>query len=373
MVTVEAGGQGRRPIGRLVLPIAAVLLAVALVCVAGLRWNDWVGGMSTQVTDDAYVRAHITRLSVRIAGQVRTVAVDDFESVRAGDLLVQIDDSEFAAIVAQAEASVAAARAALENLTNQIELQYAAIAQAEAAKQAAVAREIETRQEEERQKSLVATLAGTKQKLEQAVSAHARAEADVKASEAFVEVQKHQLDVLNGTKQQRAADLLGAQAALTTANLKLSYTRIVAPFDGFVSERQVQPGDYVNVGSNLISVVPIPELYVIANYKETQLTKVRSGQRAEISVDAFPGASLRGRVERIAPASGSQFALLPPDNATGNFTKVVERLPVRIAFDADQPLVRQLRPGMSVITRIYVDKSQARAERRASDMSNVRD
>ncbi|MGO4511915.1 biotin/lipoyl-binding protein [Bradyrhizobium sp. 2TAF36] len=147
MVTVEAGERGHRLIGRLVLPIAAVLLAVALVCVAGVRWNDWVGGTSTQVTDDVHVRAHITRLSVRIAGQVRTVAVDHFESVRAGGLLAQIDNSEFAAIVAQAEANVAAARAALENLTKQTELQYAAIAQAEAAEQAAVARQVETREE----------------------------------------------------------------------------------------------------------------------------------------------------------------------------------------------------------------------------------
>jgi membrane fusion protein (multidrug efflux system) len=229
------------------LPVAIVIIAMAFVWLAGLRWNAWVGSASSQVTDDAYVRAHITRLSTRVSGQVHIVAVNDFQRVRAGDLLVEIDQEDYLASVAQAEASVAAAKAALDNLDNQVELQYATIEQAEAARQSAMARELETKQEEERQQSLTATNSGTRQKLEQAVADHARAQADVKASAAFIAVQRHQIEVLNGTKQQRAADLLGAQAALTAARLKLSYTRIVAPFDGLVGERQVQPGDYVNV------------------------------------------------------------------------------------------------------------------------------
>jgi membrane fusion protein (multidrug efflux system) len=183
----------------------------------------------------------------------------------------------------------------------------------------------------------------------------------------MIAMQQHQLEVLNGTKQQRAADLLGAQAALRAAKLKLSYTRVVAPFDGLVSERQVQPGDYVSVGSSLISVVPIPNVYVIANYKETQLTRVKSGQRVSISVDTFSDQTLHGQVERISPASGSQFALLPPDNATGNFTKVVERIPVRISFDRGQPLVNRLVPGMSVITRIHIDDPASASEERAPE------
>jgi membrane fusion protein (multidrug efflux system) len=161
--------------------------------------------------------------------------------------------------------------------------------------------------------------------------------------------------VLSGTKKQRAADLLGARATLAAARLKLGYTKITAPFDGVVGERQVQPGDYVNIGTNLINVVPLPNVYLIANYKETQLTHVRPGQGVDVTVDSFPGQTLRGRVERISPASGSQFALLPPDNATGNFTKVVQRIPVKLRLNPDNPLKGVLRPGMSVEATILTD------------------
>ena len=162
--------------------------------------------------------------------------------------------------------------------------------------------------------------------------------------------------MLSGTKKQRGADLDAAKATLAAAKLKLGYTRIVAPFDGVTGERQVQPGDYVNIGTNLINVVPLPNVYVIANYKETQLTHVKPGQPVDVTVDSFPGEQLHGRVERIAPASGSQFALLPPDNATGNFTKVVQRIPVRIQLDKGQPSLDRLLAGMSVVARIHTDE-----------------
>ena len=323
---------------------------------ATLRWDAWVGGAAVQTTNDAYVRAEMTRLATRVAGEVRTVAVKDFQRVKSGDLLVEIDPADYEAQVAQAEAGVVGAKAALDNLDNQVELQYATIAQAEAQRVSAEARDVEARQEQERQQSLTQTQAGTRQKLEQAVADYAKAEADVRASRAVIAAQRHQLEVLAGTKKQRTADLLGAQAALAAAKLRLGYTRIVAPFDGVVGERQVQPGDYVNIGSNLINVVPLPNVYVIANYKETQLTRVKPGQPVEITIDTFPDQILRGQVERISPASGSQFALLPPDNATGNFTKVVQRIPVRIALDKGQPLLERLLPGMSAVTRIRVDE-----------------
>ncbi|WP_423863247.1 HlyD family secretion protein [Bradyrhizobium sp.] len=337
---------------RLAIPLLAVVIAFVLIALATLRWDAWVGSAVIQSTDDAYVKADTTRLSSRVAGEILTVAVNDFQRVKAGDLLVQIDPADYAAQVAQAEAGVAGAQAALDNLGNQVELQYATIAQGEAQLVAAQAQEVETRQEQDRQQSLEHTDAGTRQKLEQAVAAYARAQADVRASRAVIAEQRHQLEVLAGNKKQRAADVLGAKAALSAARLKLGYTRIVAPFDGVVGEREVQPNDYVDVGSNLINVVPLPDVYVIANYKETQLTRVRPGQPVEVTVDSFPGERLHGRVERIAPASGSQFALLPPDNATGNFTKVVQRIPVRIALDKGQPLLDRLLPGMSVVTRI---------------------
>jgi membrane fusion protein (multidrug efflux system) len=344
---------------RLAIPFAAVLAAFAFIALATLRWDAWVGSAVIQTTDDAYVRAELTRLSSRVAGEVLTVAVKDYQHVKAGDLLVQIDPADYEAQVAQAEASVTAAQAALDNLSNQVELQYATIAQAEAQQISAAALEVEARQEQERQQSLSQSEAGTRQKFEQATAAYAKAQADVRASRALIAAQRHQLEVLSGTKKQRAADVLGAQAVLAAARLKLGYTRIVAPFDGVVGERQVQPGDYVNIGSNLINVVPLPHVYVIANYKETQLTRVKPGQSAEITVDSFPGQKVHGRVERVSPASGSQFALLPPDNATGNFTKVVQRIPVRIELDNGQPMLERLLPGMSVVARIHTDTAGA--------------
>jgi membrane fusion protein, multidrug efflux system len=341
---------------RLALPVFAVLLAFGFVALATLRWDIWIGSAVIQTTDDAYVHADLTRLSSRVAGEVLVVAVNDYQRVKAGDLLVQIDPADYEALVAQAEAGVAAAQAALDNLANQVELQYATIAQSEAQRLSAQAQEVETREEQERQQTLSQTDAGTRQRLEQAVANYARAQADVKASAAVVAAQRHQIEVLNGNKKQRAADLESAKAQLTAAKLKLGYTKIVAPFDGVVGERKVQPNDYVNIGTNLIDIVPLPDVYIIANYKETQLTRVRPGQPVDVRVDTFSNQLLKGRVERIAPASGSEVALLPPDNATGNFTKVVQRIPVRIQLDKRQPLLERLLPGMSVITRIHTDE-----------------
>ncbi len=344
---------------RLAIPVACVIAAAAFVVLATVRWDHWISSATIQTTNDAYVRAEVSQLSSRVAGEVKTVAVRDYQRVKAGDLLVEIDPADYEAQVAQAEAAVAGAQAALDNLANQVELQYATIAQSEAQRASAEAIQVEAQQEYDRQHGLLQSPAFTRQRLEQATAALAKADADVRASRAVIAAQKHQLEVLAGTKKQRAADVLAAQAALKAAKLKLGYTRIVAPFDGIVGARQVQPGDYVNIGSNLFNVVPLPNVYVIANYKETQLTRVKPGQPVEITIDSFPGQTLRGRVARVSPASGSQFALLPPDNATGNFTKVVQRIPVRIEFDKGQPLLDNLLPGMSAETRINTEGSTA--------------
>ena len=345
--------------GRFAIPLFAVLAALVFVAAATTHWDAWVGSATIQTTNDAYVRAELTQLSSRVSGEVLTVAISDFQRVKAGDLLVQIDRADYQAQVAQAEAGVVGAQAALDKHNNQGELQKATIAQAEASRLSAEAQQTLARQEQERQQSLSQTDAGTRQRLEQATASYAKSEADVQASRAVIAAQRHQLEVLQGTKKQRAADLDAAKALLASARLKLGYTRIAAPFDGVTGERQVQPGDYVNIGTNLINVVPLPNVYVIANYKETQLTNVKPGQPVEVTVDTFSGQKLRGVVERIAPASGSQFALLPPDNATGNFTKVVQRIPVRIQFDKDQPLLARLLPGMSVVTRINTGEAVA--------------
>ena len=308
----QPSSQARKAWGRLALPLFAVLAAFVFIALATLRWDAWVGSAAIQTTNDAYVRAELTRLSSRVAGEVLVVAVNDFQRVKAGDLLVQIDPADYQAQVAQAEANVAAAQAALDNLNNQVELQYATIAQAEAQQVSALAQEVEARQEQERQQSLSQTEAGTRQKLEQATAAYAEAQADVRASRAVIAAQKHQLEVLSGTKKQRSADVLGAQAALSAARLKLGYTKIVAPFDGVVGERQVQPGDYVNIGSNLINVVPLPNVYVIANYKETQLTRVRPGQPVDIAVDSFAARNCRAASSESRRPAGRNLRCCRP-------------------------------------------------------------
>ncbi|UWU94191.1 HlyD family secretion protein [Bradyrhizobium sp. CB1015] len=346
--------RGLRP---LIIPLAAVGAAAALVLMTSARWDAWVGASAVQTTDNATVHAEMSRLSARVSGNIRQVLVRDFQRVRAGELLMEIEPADYNAVVAQAEASVAAAQATLDKLESQKAHQRAVIAQAEAQGRSALARELETRQELERQEQLLrGGVAGTKQRLEQATAAHDTASAAVAATEATIEAQRSELEVLNGEEHLLRAKLRASEADLTTAQLRLGYTRIVAPFDGVVGERMVQEGNYVNVGSNLIAVVPLPNVYVVANYKETQLTRVAPGYPVDVTVDMFPGVRLRGRVERISPASGSTFALLPPDNATGNFTKVVQRIPVRISFDPGQPMVDRLRPGMSVVTRIRVDR-----------------
>lgn len=358
----DAGASARSRRGQtfsqLSIPVLGIGIAVALVLVTSVRWDGWVGAAAVQTTDNATVRAETTKVGARVSGNVLRVAVKDYQKVRAGDLLLQIDPADYEAAVAQAEASVSAARAALDNLANQKALQKAIIAQAEAQQIAATAREHVTRLERIRQNALDrGGLAGTKQRLEQATAEHQKAVADLAASEAARRAQSRQLDVLDGQEKVLKANLLAAEAALKTAKLRLSYTRIVAPFDGIVGEQLVHEGDYVNVGTNLIAIVPLPNVHVIANYKETQLTHVQPGQLVEITVDMFPGETLRGRVVSLAPASGATFALLPPDNATGNFTKVVQRIPVRIEFEPGQPLLARLRPGMSVVASIRVSTS----------------
>lgn len=346
-------------VGRLAVPLFAVATVVMLVLVVSARWDGWVGGADVQVTDNATIRADVTRLSARVAGAVRNVAVADYQRVHKGDLLLEIDPAEYQADLAKAEAGVASAQATLDNLANQIALQQATIAQADAQLLAARATERQAGLEADRQDDLLRRgLAGTRQKVEQASADHDKAVANTRAAEASAQAQRRQLDVLAGQQAQRTAELRAAEATLQAARLKLAYTRVTAPVDGVVGEAQVHEGDYVSAGSSLISLVPLPDVHVVANYKETQLTRVAPGQAVEVAVDMFPGQVLRGHVALLSPASGSTFALLPPDNATGNFTKVVQRIAVRIELEPGQPLVERLRPGMSVETRVHIPKSR---------------
>jgi membrane fusion protein (multidrug efflux system) len=341
-------GWGRRLRGLLPSLFAAVL-AIALAVGIKLGWNDWVGGAGPQRTDDAYLQADVTPLSAQVAGPVALVAVEDFARVKAGQLLVQIDEAPFRAQLAQAEASVAAAQAAITNLTAQESLQETNIAAAEAQLQGVQATETRNDLEARRQRTLLASrIAGTEQAVEQADAAYKQSHAQVLQSDASVQGAQRQLAVQKTQEASLAANLKAAEAARDLANINLGYTHIVAPTDGMASQRRVFPGQYVAVGGQVISVVPLAHQYVIANYKETQLTHLTIGQPASIRVDTFAGSTLHGHVIGWSPATGAQFALLPPDNATGNFTKVVQRIPVKISIDDDAGLGERLRPGMSV-------------------------
>ena len=329
--------------------LLAALLAVALVVGITTNWDRWTGAAGPQWTDDAYLQSDLTPLSAQVSGRIVSVAVQDFAQVKAGDLLVQIDDLPYRAQLQQAEANVGAARAALGNLSAQELLQQANIAAAQAQIEGYRATEFRTASEARRQRALLAThLVGTEQAVEQADAAWKLAQAQLMQSIATAEGAKRQLDVFRAQMVQAEANLKAAEAARDVAAINLGYTRIAAPTGGMVGQRRVFPGQYVGVGAQVISVVPLPRVYVIANYKETQLTHLRSGQPATVRVDTFPGAVLRGHVVGWSPATGAQFALLPPDNATGNFTKVVQRVPVKIAIDDDAHLGTALRPGMSV-------------------------
>jgi membrane fusion protein, multidrug efflux system len=346
----------RRPwFGPSLVRLAILVVAGALVVLFTTQWNRWVGLSVRQVTDDAYVRGDITPLSAQVEGYVRRVPVNDFQRVKQGELLVEIEDADYRARVAQAEADLLGAQAAIENLKARKAAQHSQVAEAEDAITATKADVERTRLEAARQRTLLATTFGTRQKVEQADAEAGRFAATLARNQAALDTQRRQLAVLDTQEAQLRAEAKAKQAMLDLAKINLGYTRIVAPVDGMVSERGVRDGQYVHAGTQLISVVPLDNVWVVGNYKETQLTHVAIGQRAQISVDTFPGIVVNATVDSIAPASGAQFSLLPPDNATGNFTKVMQRIPVKLRIGPDNPLAGKLRPGMSVVATILTD------------------
>jgi membrane fusion protein (multidrug efflux system) len=328
-------------------------LAAGLAAVVATQWDGWGGSARWQTTDDAYLTADLTPLAAKVPGYVRRVLVRDFQTVKAGDPLIQIVDDDYRARLAQAEGNVDAAQATAETIERQKRLQEASIAEAAATIQASEADLTRYHLETVRQRSLLATgIAGTEQIVEQAVDNEERAAAALRVNRAKLSQQVLRLDVLDGQERQARASVIAQRATADLARIDLGYTSIVAPVDGMVGQRQAQAGQYVSAGTQVISIVPLPDVWVIANYKETQMTRVRVGQPARVTVDAFPGAVLRGHVDSWSPASGAQFSLLPPDNATGNFTKVVQRIPVKIVLDPDPEVDALWRPGMSVIATI---------------------
>jgi membrane fusion protein, multidrug efflux system len=363
-------------------PVLVILLAIAIIFTITHNWNAWEGGGVEQATNDAFVRGDVTPLSTKVPGLVREVKVGDYQQVHKGDVLVQLEDDDFMAQVAQAAAAVEAAKAAIANNRRQRELQdskilragagidqgNAQIAAAQAGKEAVQADLTRTQSERARQEALLKANAATQQKVESAVADEQRfaamgasRDADItqaqtllRSNELALEAERRGKTVLESQEMQLLADLHAKEAGLAVAKVNLNYTQIVAPADGTVGERLVRPGQLVSPGTQVISFVENTR-WVQANFRETQLTNIKVGDTAEIRTDVYPGRVLRGRVLQISPASGSQFALLPPDNATGNFTKVVQRVPVKIALD-DSDLTAHLRPGLSAVVTVRTRK-----------------
>ena len=352
----------RRPTRRQ-LSIGGGSLALILLFVFGLHW--WTVGRYLIETDNAYVRADVVTITPRVAGYVAEILVADNQRVRAGDVLARIDDRDYSVKVVEAEGRVAAAQAEvavqearIANLDAQSQQQHSLISGNVAGVMASEADSRRAGLEYSRQMLLTRQEVTSAQNLETAEADAKKARAGLAVAKANLAAQRDRLPVLATERQGAVADLhkaraalAQAQAALTLARNALGYTLLRAPTAGIVGQRSVRVGQYAEIGAPLLAIVP-NDVYVVANYKETQVAPVHLGQPVAIAVDAFEGAALKGHVESFAPASGAQFALLPPDNATGNFTKIVQRMPVRIRVDPGQARAADLRPGMSVVTTI---------------------
>jgi membrane fusion protein (multidrug efflux system) len=333
--------------------ILVFLVAVAIIVVVSTNWNRWEGGAGWQRTNDAYLESDVTPIASKVAGYVRTLPIQDYERVHRGQVLAQLVDDDYRAAVAQAEASIASATAQARTLRAQRELQLANIEAARAVVASAGAQREQNRRDLTRQQRLLQTGSSSTEAREKLETTRTQVEAQLTQNQAQARAAERQLAVLDGQIEQSEAALAAARAALVTARLNLEYTKITAPQDGVVGRRQVKPGQLVGVGTQITTLTPLPNVWVIANYKETQITHMAVGQKAEITVDSFPGHKLHGHLLEFAPASGAEFALLPPDNATGNFTKVVQRIAVKIVIDDADGLADRLVPGMSVEAAVY--------------------
>jgi membrane fusion protein (multidrug efflux system) len=321
----------------------------SLAAVAWYGFDYWTVGRYLVSTDDAYVKADNTTIAPKVSGYLRDVLVGDNERVSAGQVLARIDDPDFKVALDQAKADVAAAAAALASKRAQLDVQQAVIEAAKATVEVDTAAETFAQQENKRYTDLATTGYGSVQNAQAAQSHNAGAQAAILRDTANLASALKQVELLKAEITQASAAAARASALQRQAELNLGYTTITAPIDGIVGNRTLRTGQFVQAGTQLMSLVPATGAYVVANFKETQLTAVRKGQPVDIAVDMFPGQKVHGHVDSLAPASGQEFALLPPDNATGNFTKVVQRIPVKIALDTTSI---ELRPGMSVIPTI---------------------
>ncbi len=344
---------------------AALALATALGVAAATDFGHYylTSGRYLETTDDAYVKADSTIIAPKVSGYIAQVLVNDNQPVTAGQLLAKIDDRDFRAALSQAEADVAAAEAAVRNLEAQIALQQPIIEQGTADIAAAEANLKFAREEQARYDGLMKTGSGTVQRAQQTDAALRASTAQMQHAKSGLLAAERKVDVLTTQRAQAVAQRDRARAAEQQAALNLSYTAVTAPVDGTVGARSLRVGQFVQAGTQLMAVVPLDAVYVVANFKETQLTHVRSGQPVELTIDGFHGTRLHAHVDSLSPASGLEFALLPPDNATGNFTKIVQRVPVKIVLD-DHKLAGLLRPGMSAEPTVDT-KATVVAEREA--------
>jgi len=342
----------------------ALALALGVAGAADLGYGYVTTGRYLETTDDAYVKADSTIIAPKVSGYISEVLVADNEPVKAGQVLARIDDRDFKTALKQAHADVAAAEASVRNLNAQIELQEPLIQQQAAEVDAAEANLKFAEQERSRYDELMKSGSGTVQRAQQTDAALRAQTAQLQQGKAGLIAANKKIEVLDTERAKAVAQLDHARAVEQQAALNLSYTQITAPVDGTVGARTLRVGQYVQAGTQLMAVVPLDAVYVVANFKETQLTHVRNGQPVEVRIDSFSATRLKGHVDSLSPASGLEFALLPPDNATGNFTKVVQRVPVKIVLD-DQSLRGLLRPGMSAEPTVNT-KATVVAEREAA-------
>jgi membrane fusion protein (multidrug efflux system) len=334
-----------------------IVALVAMVLLTGAAWFGWYWYTTLrwlESTDDAYTQADNTVISPKVGGYVSRLLVGDNQVVKQGQLLLEIDPRDYKAAVDQAQADVNSAEANIRNIDAQINLQQAVIAQAQADIASAESALTFAQQENARYQELVRTGAGTVQRAQQAAADLREKTATLAHNHATLDQAQKQVAVLRTQRGVAEATLQHNRAVLDQAKLNLGYTSITSPIDGAVGDRSVRVGQYVQPGAQLMTIVPMARgIYVVANFKETQIRRMFRGQRADITIDTFPGVRLRGTVDSLAPGSGAQFALLPPENATGNFTKIVQRVPVKILFDQpDSPVLAQLRPGLSVVATV---------------------
>ncbi|HEX4079627.1 MAG TPA: HlyD family secretion protein [Rhizomicrobium sp.] len=329
--------------------VAGLLLAVA----AGVWAHHWLTvGRYIETTDDAYVGGDVTAIAPHVAGFVSAIAVSDNQFVRRGQLLLRLDDRDFGAAEDHAAAVVAGKRAELADLEAKFTLQRSTIRQSGADLASKEAAANFAHADDTRYQNLLRVLATSQQAMQKALTADQQARSDVTAAGAALAGARQQLAVLAADIDEARADLAQAEDDLRTAQLNLGYTEIRSPIDGYVGNRAIRVGAYVTVGSYLVSIIPAHGLWVDANFKEDQLAGMRPGEDATIVADVLPGREFHGRVMSLAPGTGSVFSVIPPENATGNFTKIVQRVPVRIVLDTSDATLGELRPGLSITASV---------------------